>query len=152
MARTKAKTPSTRSYFKQVFTEHPEWLEDSSTEAVLTRWQGDHPNQELTASIKSNLSNIKHLLRKQKGLAKKGRRKGKRKGSRAPKAAPAVEATQSPSRRVAARSLEKLEVLIDSCLTHARQQAGTDLAGVIEQLRLARNTVIKQLGEGGTRA
>jgi hypothetical protein len=146
MARVKRKAPSTRSYFKKVFSEHPEWLEDSSTEAVLARWQKDHAGKELTASIKSSLSNIKSQLRKDKGLRKKGRRKGRRRARVA--AASAVEARKAGSRRLSTHALEKLETMIDSCLSHARIQATNDLAGIIHHLRLARNTVIHKLGQG----
>jgi len=146
MARVKRKKTSTRSYFKQRFIEHPEWLEDLSTEAVLARWQQDHSGQELTASIKSSLSNIKSQLRRDKGMTKKGRGKGKKK-ARVARVNTALEARKAGPRRLSTNALEKLETMIDSCLSHARIQTSTGLDGIIHHLRLARNTVIHKLGQ-----
>ena len=130
---------TTAGYFRQVFTEHPEWLAGKSNADVLARWLEDHPGHpEVPEKIKQNLANIKSVLRKQ-GRKKRGRRKKER-----PAEATAATAV-APRKRV--HGLESLELAIDDCLTRARQMDKEGLADVIGLLRQARNAVVWKLGE-----
>jgi hypothetical protein len=130
---------TTAGYFRQVFSEHPEWLAGKSNGDVLSRWLADHPGHaEVPEKIKQNLANIKSILRKQ-GRKKRGRRKKEQ-----PAEATAA-AVAAPRKRV--HGLESLELAIDDCLSHAREMDKEGLGDVIGLLRQARNAVVWKLGE-----
>jgi hypothetical protein len=132
---------TTAGYFRQVFTEHPEWLAGKSNADVLARWLEDHPGHpEVPEKIKQNLANIKSVLRKQ-GRKKRGRRK------KEGQPAEATAVSTVPTSRKSVRGLESLELAIDDCLTGARQMDQEGLADVISFLRQARNAVVWKLGE-----
>src|SRR4029079_18702450 len=96
-------------YFRRLFEENPNWLEERSNQALLDRWLKDHPGQtEVPDNIKNNLSNVKSTLRKT--LRKK---RGRPTKTSQPVVAIAVSA-EVPSK--SANRLETLEEQIDECL------------------------------------
>jgi two-component sensor histidine kinase len=127
-------------YFRRLFEENPQWLEERSNQALLDRWLKDHPGQtEVPENIKNNLSNVKSTLRKT--LRKK---RGRPKKTSQP-----VVATAAPAEapRKSARRLEALEEQIDDCLALAKEVDRERLADVIVLLRRARNQVVWKMGE-----
>jgi hypothetical protein len=141
MARPKGKAPSTAGYFKKLFAENKEWLNEGSNAELIDRWKKDHPGQNVTKSVLNGLANTKSLMRKKLGLGKKRRKR--RKGAAAAAAQPAA------ARRVRApyTVLERMEGLIDDCLSLARQQNSEGLDNVVKHLRVARRQVAWEMGE-----
>jgi hypothetical protein len=144
MARPKAKAPSTAGYFKALFNENPAWLNEGSNADLIDRWKKDHPGQQVTKSILNGLANTKSLMRKAKGLSK-GRRRRRRKGVAV--AAGAGEPAAARKVRAPYTVLEKMEGLIDDCLTLARGQNSEGLDNVVKHLRVARRQVAWEMGE-----
>jgi hypothetical protein len=127
----KAKTVS--SYFRKIFTERPEWLEQKSNNDVLARYRADHKigaSQEVDQKIKNNLANLKSLMRREL------REGGPAPAARGPRAAGA-----------SAHKMEHLEELIDDCLSAAKGLDPEGLKTVIRSLRAARNEVVWKLGQ-----
>lgn len=143
MARVKKGSKSVRRYFIELFNSRPELLRELTNEAAIAQWVKDHPGKKCTSSIKSGISNVKSELRGKMGLGKLRRKR--RKGRPAGNANGIV--MQGSGRKLSASALEKLEILIDECLTQARQTQGDELAKVIQHLRLARNTVVFKQGK-----
>jgi hypothetical protein len=142
MAKTKAPAESTSGYFRRVFDENPAWLDAGSNEEVRHRWEQDHSNRAWTKQIAQSMSNVKSILRRKAG---KIRRRRRRKGARA-----GVAVTAPRVRATSLSVLERLEALIDQCLSMARQHGGDNgagLHGVIKHLRLARNGVVWEIGQ-----
>jgi hypothetical protein len=138
MARPKkgAEGESTSAYWRRVFEAHPEWLRKRSNARPLQQWKEDHPGtEEVPTSVRQVLSNIKSQMRK-----------GKRRRQR-----PAAEAANGarPAARVPVAVLERLEGMIDDCLTLARAQGPAALDDVIRVLRRARNEVVLKQGPRG---
>ena len=134
MARRRHKgKESVSGYFRKIFVERPELLDSTSNEELVERWKADHGASQVPSSVRSNLANLKSLLRKRRrlGLSIGGRivpRAQTRAGS-------------------AGNGLEALEEHIDNSLTMARNLDKTELAEVINLLRAARNRVVWKLGE-----
>jgi len=127
MARRKRKRSGISSYFRQVFTDHPEWLNEKSNDPILEKYRLDHglsADSPVDKSVKSALANIKSIMRK------KGRDRGK------PKAAPRANV-----------KLGTLEEMIDDCLTVAKTLDRVGLDEIIHTLRRARNQVVWKIGE-----
>jgi hypothetical protein len=127
---------SVAGYFRQVFDKHPRLLNKRSNAELFKIWLQDHPGHETVPDkVKVGLQNIKSVLRQQRG--KKGGRQ---------KEAAAAEEAPAPSARPAAPkgALDRLEGLIDGCLSLARGLDPEGLGTVIEHLRQARNEVILQ--------
>lgn len=115
-------------YFRQLFTDNPGLLSETTNAAILARYRADHgvaDDADLPDSIKNNLANMKSVMRK------KLRQGGGR----------------TKTSRVSASGLEQLEELIDECLTLARAADREGLREVIEKLRHARNEVVWKLGQ-----
>lgn len=148
MARAKAKeTESTAGYFKRLFEENKEWLNEGSNQELIDRWKKDHPGQDVTKSILNGLANTKSIMRKKLGLGKRRRKRRKMAGAAAeqPAAARRVRASYAV--------LERMEGMIDDCLTLARQQNSEGLDDLIKHLRLARRQVAWEMGQpAGARA
>ena len=144
MARVKSRGKSTRRYFIEVFTARPELLRESSNDAAISQWEKDNPGEECTPSIKSSISNVKTYLRSQNGLGN-GRRKNKKRGRPPGQANGFISSTLG--RKLSPSALEKLEILIDECLSQARQNHSSELDKVIQHLRLARNTIVYKQGK-----
>lgn len=129
------KRKSISGYFRQVITDNPQWLDGAGTnELILAQFQQDHPRKKVNNKIKSNLANVKSVLRKLK------RKKG---GLRA---APHLLAARSTPGFAASRSLPGLEEYIDECLMLAKSIDREGLAHVIRLLRDARNEVVYKTG------
>lgn len=132
MAKRGRKRRSVSGYFRKVFQERPEWLHQTSNDAVLARWRADHnlpPDAPVPPKVRANLANLKSVLRR-----------AERAGGGSPTAAVGVGA------RSAVR-LDTLEEMIDDCLTLAKTLDRTGLDHVIGLLRRARNQVVWKLGE-----
>lgn len=133
--RKKRRGESIHGYFRNVFNENPDWIEIKSNDAVLARFQADHPRKKINNRIKQNLANVKSLLRRDI-------REGKREGV---KADPfnLGGMTQFSS---AGHGLERLEDYIDECLAMAKNMDRTEMEDVIKLLRRARNDVVLMQG------
>lgn len=130
---------SNRSYFKEVYTKNPGWLKSKSNEEIYAQWLADHPGKELTASIKSGISNIKSELRNNRRRRSSASRHSN--GSSSDRYA-------FPRRRVGRPrgSLNNLEIMIDEAILLAHKMDSRGLSKVIDNLRVARNKVILALG------
>jgi hypothetical protein len=148
----KSSEGSVSGWFRQLYDADHELLKHSTNEPVLERWRAAHAGQEVTKKIRQAQANIKSVLRKKYkiGQYKKG------KGGRKPRvAAGAGESTVRTAPRTArSGTLERLEMLIDDCLTLARSQreqhrsdsAEGYLDEAVRHLRIARNRVVMALG------
>src|SRR5437588_793844 len=67
MARTKEKPQSLSAYFRQLFTENPDWLDGPSNAAVMERWKADHPGKEWAKNVQQGMANVKSKMRKELG-------------------------------------------------------------------------------------
>src|SRR5262249_40287683 len=118
-----AKSESIAGYFRRIFRENPKLLGLKSNETLLQQWLADHPgHSEAPDSVKQGLANIKSVLRKKR--KRKGRKAAAQSGQPAREKAPPATAAEE-------RPLERLEYLIDQCLTIARDQQSAKLQGVI---------------------
>ena len=126
-------------YFRRVFDENPALLNERSNEALLQRWQQDHPGQEITTSVKTGLANLKSVLRS----------KGRKRGRKAAAEATGAQMATASRPRVKAGRLEVLEEAIDDCLSLAKSIDKDGLAQVIHSLCRARNLVVWRIGEPG---
>jgi hypothetical protein len=145
MARAKAKGGgSTAGYFKALFEENREWLNEGSNAALIERWKKDHPGQEVNKSILNGLANTKSIMRKKYGLGKRRRKRRKM------AAAAAEQPAAARTRRAPYAVLERMEGMIDDCLTLARQQNSEGLDNLIKHLRMARRQVAWEMGEPAT--
>ena len=134
MARKSAKTGSSYSYFKQLFTDNPQWLKEKSNSIMLARYRADHSlaeDAEVEKKVLNNLANLKSVMRKK--LRKRGRKPG--------------SANAASSAGPSGSKLESLEIAIDDCLSTARMLNSKGLEDVITYLRRARNRVVWMLGE-----
>jgi hypothetical protein len=132
---------STAGYFRRVFQENPQLLNERSNRALLQRWLADHPGEKVSGSVKAGLSNIKSVLRS------RGRKTAARKGSTDPRGPGSGERPggQRPHHRQ--RGLAPLEEAIDECLMLARATDREGLEVVIDLLRRARNQVVWKMGQ-----
>ena len=120
---------SVSGYFRKLFEERPEWLQETSNAVILDRWRADHgkgPDDSVPGNIKANLANIKSVLR------------GKQRGAGNMAAAVAPRGT---------RGFDALEEMIDDSISLAKNLDREGLAGVIDVLRSARNKVVWKMGE-----
>jgi hypothetical protein len=140
MARGRSKKSANKSaYFRNVFGEKPQWLNQKSNNELLARYRADHnlPNDaDVGSSVKQAMANVKSLLRKsgKGGTATKLRKAPTTGGFHLPIALGKV-------------TLETLEELIDECLVSAKHLDRQGLDKVIGSLRKARNEVVWKLGE-----
>jgi hypothetical protein len=131
MPRTKRKKESLGGYFRQVFTEHPDWLKIKSNDLIKAKFEEDHPSQVWTPKIRGNMANIKSVMRK------KQRRGGRKPGGQ-------MKPTSTDS---GIRNLDGLELAIDTCLSAARSMDPGGLQPVILHLRKARNELVWKMGQ-----
>jgi hypothetical protein len=139
MAKAKEKE-SLSAYFRRQFEAHRDWLEAGTNAAVIAQWQDDHQDEKYTKQIGQTLANVKSQLRKQYGMIRRRKRRRAR-----PEAAAAEAPAKRPRTPVAV--LERLEGLIDECLSFARAQTIEGFESVIKHLRHARNSVVWRLGQ-----
>jgi hypothetical protein len=134
---------SVAGYFRKVFKENPAWLKERSNDKLLQKWLADHPGEKaVPATVKSNLSNIKSVLRSKK----------RKKVARVAQADPPAATPAAPQAKVAriptgGSKLEALELQIDECLIAARHLDREGLHDVIGMLRRARNAVVWKIGQ-----
>src|SRR6266446_3770313 len=104
---------SMSAYFRQVFTEKPQWLDQKSNDDVVARYRVDHSmatDADVGKSVKQTMANMKSIMRKEA----RGGSKVKARRGRPPMAlAGAVPVPTSRPR------LETLEELIDDCMVTA---------------------------------
>jgi hypothetical protein len=143
MASTKEQSESTSAYFRRVFEENPDWLAPGNNQAVIERWQTDHPGETLTPNMKNIMSNVKSQMNK--ALGRRGQRRRRRKEW--------AEATADrdevavPWTHPSLEALEDLESRIDECLAIARSQEVEGFDDIIRHLRQARNGVVWAIGQ-----
>jgi hypothetical protein len=125
---------SVSGYFRKIFIARPGLLDSKSNDELVGRWKVDHGASQVPSSVRSNLANLKSMLRKRRRL---GLSIG---GKVLPRAA-------ARTGNAANQGLEALEEHIDNSLTMARNLDKTELAEVINLLRAARNRVVWKLGE-----
>jgi len=121
-------------YYRQLFTDHPEWLTISSNAAVVEQWKRDHPGKEMDLREKQAMANVKSNMRsRSRGGQKRGRR--------------LLRHVTAAGLRTGNNTLVGLEMRIDDCLSLARQMDPTGLEDVIKSLRRARNDVVLKGGQ-----
>jgi hypothetical protein len=138
MAKTRGRRKggeSVSGYFRRIIIAQPDLLDSKSNEVLLERWKVDHNTTHVPNSVRSNLANLKSLLRKR-------RRKGLPLSAR-----PVAQDFAMRQESTANGGLEALEEHIDESLTMARSLDRTGLEEVINLLRRARNKVVWKLGE-----
>ncbi len=137
MARVKRRKKSTSAYFRQVFADHPEWLKEKSNDLILAQYRMDKglpTDARIKVNVKNNLSNIKSVIRKEKGM-----------GAYAGRKARALAKTNSLTGSMTQR-LEDLEEQIDECMAKAMAIGAETMETVIRLLRKARREVVWKLG------
>jgi hypothetical protein len=140
MAKTKGRPESISGYFRQLFESNPSLLDHGKNDVIIAQWKTDHPGQTVDDRIKGNLANTKSIMRKKFGKVKRRRKRGR--PAAADGALPAV-----PKHRSSIAALEKMESLIDECLSVARHQANPGLDPSIRHLLAARRAVAWQMGK-----
>ena len=130
---------TTAGYFRKIFLDHPELLNERSSKTLLKRWLADHPGQtEVPKSVKANLANLKSVLRsKQRSKV----------AARAQKKLAPEEQKKVATVPTGNTKLELLEYQIDECLILAKTFDRDALESVISHLRRARNEVVWKIGK-----
>jgi hypothetical protein len=141
MARAKEKE-TLSGYFRRQFENHRDWLEAGTNADVVAQWQQDHPGESRTKKIDQTLANVKSQLRKKHGLLRRRRRRRGRVAAAAGAGVVMQKRTRTP-----VAFLERLEGLIDQCLSFARSQEIDGFESVVNHLRRARNEVVWKLGQ-----
>jgi hypothetical protein len=138
--RRKRRGTSMSAYFREVFTQKPEWLQQKSNDVVLARYRSDKgmsAEKPVDKSVKATMANMKSVMRKESRLAANGSQaKAKAAGSSWSQPTPPAIAT-----------LESLEEMIDECLVSAKSYDRAGLDHVIRHLRSARNQVVWKMGQ-----
>jgi len=130
---------TTAGYFRKIFQEQPQLLNERSNKKLLKRWLADHPGQdEVPKSVKANLANLKSGLRSKQRL---------KVASRAQKKLPPGEQQKVATVPTGDTHLEMLEYQIDECLILAKSFDRDALESVISHLRRARNEVVWKIGK-----
>jgi len=140
---TSGKSESIAGFFTPIFAANRILLKTRSNKKVLAMWLEAHPGyKEVPENVKSRVANVKSKMR-----SKLRKRQGKK--AVAEVAAGTAKAQSSPlvSADAIDTGLEKLEMLIDECLTMARGLERKGLDNVVGALRIARNRVVWKLGE-----
>src|SRR5262245_10112463 len=128
MARTKEKPQSTSAYFRQLFTQNPEWLDGPSNAAVMERWKSDHPGKDWAKNIQQGMANVKSKMRKELGRGGRRRRR-RRRGAGAARSGAGAAPQAAARARSPFNVLEKLELVIDEGLSLAVAQRNETLDG-----------------------
>lgn len=124
----RAKPTSVSGYFRSLFQESPELIDQNNAQQLVSRFLAEHPGHD-EKRIRNSLANVKSLLRRQK------RDHQDRTG----------QIDSSNNNRFTHVSLELLEEHIDDCLTIARALDRQLLDQVIRLLRRARNEVVLKI-------
>jgi hypothetical protein len=133
-------------YFRKVFSTNRKLLVGRSNKEVLKMWLADHPGYaEVPENVRASMGNVKSNMR-----SKLHTRRRKKVAAEEAAGAAVGKSKTSPllSVNAADNDLEKLEILIDNCLTIARSlDRKGRLNNVVGALRIARNRVVWKLGE-----
>jgi hypothetical protein len=135
-----AGTDSIDTFFQRIFATRPKLLWLPSMDIVLDQWLKEHPDfAEVPAKVRSICANVRSSLR------------GEPRPERPQQTAEVTRRKPSallPVRSLAAgtANLDALELLIDDCLTLARNLDAVGLEEVIRLLRQARNAVVRKRG------
>jgi hypothetical protein len=139
---------STQGSFKRVLKANRQWLEGRSNDAILKKWEEDHPGEKLSNSVKSGLQNAKSMLRsKKRKRARRAAEADLAQAVRTDSAQGIRPARAKPAGHNRRHPLEALEEQIDECLTVAKMMDREGLQNVIAHLRQARNEVVWQIGQ-----
>ncbi len=133
MPRKKNKGQSLRGYFRHQLEEHPEWLDLKDNSAILEQWKIDNPGQDASERIRANLASLKSKMRADNRTDPNG-------AVVAPKKTGPKKTNVGPA--AAVKELEKLEMMIDDCVSSARALAVDRLESVIKHLRIARAQIV----------
>jgi hypothetical protein len=150
MPRPKSKTDSSGEqiapYFRQIFSANRKLLTGRSNKEVLKKWLDDHPGySEVPENVRASMGNVKSNMRSKLHI-----RRRKKVAAEEAAGTTAGKSKTSPllSANAADNDLEKLEIMIDNCLTIARSlDRKGKLNNVVGALRIARNRVVWKLGE-----
>jgi hypothetical protein len=121
------------AYYRQLFTDHPDWLAGTTNMPVVEQWQKDHPGKEMSQRDKQAMANVKSNMR---SAGHGGKKRGRR----------LLRKLTAAGQRTGNSTLVGLEMMIDDCLSLARQMDPTGLEHVIKSLRRARNDVVLKSG------
>jgi hypothetical protein len=130
------------AYFRTVFTDQPQWLDQKSNDDVVARYRADHgmgATADVGQSVKQTMANMKSIMRKEA----RGGSKVKARRGRPPKAV-ALATMPAPTGKP---RLETLEELIDDCMVVAKGLDRDGLDHVIRLLRHARNGIVWKMGQ-----
>lgn len=158
MARKAGKVPTVSSYFQGILTENPEWLALKSNDPIRKRWNEDHGGQDMSAREAGIMTNVKSKLRREGRDRTEARPERKKPGPKpagaavyssneydqyfdSPKPGPKPTGTPVPP-SAAVDQLERLEIMIDNCLSAARAMNVEHIEDVIRSLRQARNGIV----------
>jgi len=130
---------TTAGYFRKVFEESPDLLNERSNKALLKRWLADHPGEtEVPRSVKVNLANIKGVLRsKQRSKV----------AARAQKKLAPGENRKVATVPTGDTQLDLLEYQIDECMILAKTMGRDDMESIVSHLRRARKEVVWKIGK-----
>ena len=134
MAKKAGSGPNISEWFRNVFGEHPDWLELGTNKPIRDRWKEEH-GSDMPDNVVNLMTNVKGKLRRDRREAAKPGRK--------PKAKPAAPAGPARTPRAALAELERLEERIDACLATARAMNVENIQDVIHSLRDARNGIVR---------
>jgi hypothetical protein len=130
---------TTAGYFRKIFHEHPQLLNERSNKKLLKRWLLDHPGETVVPkSIKANLANLKSVLRSKKRT---------KVAAKAQKKQPPGQEHKVATVPTGDTQLELLEHQIDECLILAKAMDRDALQSIISHLRQARNETVWKIGK-----
>jgi len=125
MARRRRRGNSVRAWFKEQYDAHPELLDVRENDTILNQWMELNKKTEVPDSIRANLASLKSKMRSDK----RGNKPGPKKANRVAASSVAGE-------------IDKLEVMIDGCITFARNLQVDKLDEVIKHLRRGRAQIM----------
>jgi hypothetical protein len=116
---------SVRAWFKEQFQAHPEWLDVRENDTILNLWMTENNKTEVPDAIRANLASLKSKMRSEL----RGNKPGPRKTNRVAASSVAGE-------------IDRLEVMIDNCISFARNLQVDKLDEVIKHLRRGRAQIM----------
>jgi len=126
----KAKGESLSARFKQLFTEHPDWLDLEKNDPIFEHWR-QATGAAMDKRTRGVMANVKSRLRQKQRGGRPRHKPGRRPGS---------------ASRASVAELERLELMIDGCLARARELEAANIEDVTKHLRLARNAIVLMFG------
>jgi hypothetical protein len=130
---------TTAGYFRKIFHDNPQLLNERSNKKLLKRWLADHPGVSVVPkSIKANLANLKSVMRSKKRTKVAARAQQKLSPGQEHKVATVPTGDTQ---------MELLEHHIDECLILAKSIDRELLQSIISHLRQARNETVWKIGK-----